>query len=198
MRNAAARALAVVALIILSPLLAGIAVAIVATMGRPVLFRSARGGLHGETFALIKFRTMIPPGPRHQRDAERVTAVGRWLRASSLDELPSLWNIARGEMTFVGPRPFHARYVERYDAFERRRLDVKPGLTGWAQVNGRNSRSWAQKFELDVWYVEHRSWRLDLRILARTVCAVLRQSGVDHSDDDTMPEFSPGGNRKGD
>lgn len=198
MRNGTVRAAAMVAVILLSPVQAVIAAAIRVTMGRPVLFRSPRGGLGGVPFDLLKFRTMTPPRYPDEPDAERVTAVGRWLRASSLDELPSLWNIVRGEMAFVGPRPFHARYVDRYDALQQRRLEVKPGLTGWAQINGRNSRSWAEKFELDIWYVDHRSWLLDLRILLRTIGTVLRRVGVDHSEDDTMPEFLPKPNRSDD
>lgn len=183
------RALAFVLLLMLSPVLALIAIATRLTMGSPVLFRSWRGGQGGVPFELLKFRTMRPERFVGEQDLDRVTRLGAFLRSTSLDELPSLWNIACGEMVFVGPRPFVARYVPRYDAFQARRLAVKPGLTGWAQVNGRNMRTWQEKFELDVWYVDHRSAWLDARIIARTVAQVIRRADVVHGGEETMPEF---------
>jgi sugar transferase EpsL len=191
MRDRVEQVVAAVVFVCLSPLLMAIAVAVRVRMGGPVMFRSPRGGLEGREFDLLKFRTMREPQWCGEPDVTRITPLGRWLRKTSLDELPSLWNIVRGDMRFVGPRPFHSRYVARYDADQRRRLSVKPGLTGWAQVNGRNGRSWEEKFALDVWYVEHQSLVLDARILMLTVRAVVRGSGVDHSTAETMPEFRP-------
>jgi lipopolysaccharide/colanic/teichoic acid biosynthesis glycosyltransferase len=135
---------------------------------------------------LVKFRTMRP-GPGS--DAERLTALGRFLRATSLDELPELWNVLRGEMSLVGPRPLLMQYLTRYTPEQRRRHEVKPGITGWAQVNGRNAISWDQRFALDVWYIDHWSLGLDLRILARTVWAILRRRGISAPGSATMPEF---------
>ncbi len=163
-----------------------IAVAIRITMGRPVLFRQERPGLHGEVFVLHKFRSMRDgPGP----DAERVTALGRFLRRTSVDELPELFAVLRGDMSLVGPRPLLVSYLDRYDQRQARRHEVRPGITGWVAVNGRNRLTWADKLELDVWYVEHQSLWLDVKILARTVVAVLRREGIGHDDDGTVPEF---------
>lgn len=185
-----------VALVVGAPVLATAALAVRATMGRPVLFRQERAGQGGTTFLLLKFRTMRAPGPGQEgpdADDVRLTAVGRALRATSLDELPSFVNVVRGELSLVGPRPLPVRYLPRYGPEQRRRHDVKPGITGWSQVNGRNSLSWDRKFELDVWYVEHRSLALDLRILRRTVAAVVHREGVSAADHATMPEFLGGG-----
>jgi len=154
-----------------SPVLFAIGILLFVTMGGPILFRQQRPGRYGRPFTLLKFRTM-----REARDAEgrlladeaRLTALGKVLRELSLDELPQLWNVLRGDMSLVGPRPLLMQYLERYSAEEMRRHEVKPGITGWAQVNGRASLPWHERIELDVWYVEHRSPRLDLRILART------------------------------
>lgn len=168
------------------------AVAVAASMGRPIFFRQRRPGLDGKPFEIIKFRTMrnvAGPDGRPLSDEERLTKVGRFLRATSLDELPELWNVLRGEMALVGPRPLLMQYLGRYDATQARRHEVRPGLTGWAQVNGRNALSWEEKFELDVWYVDHRSLLLDLEILARTILVVLARSGVSHGAEATMPEF---------
>ena len=181
------RAAAALALVVLSPLIAALAVAVALSMGRPVLFRSPRAGLHGEPFELLKFRTMRAPAYPDEPDAERLTGFGAFLRSTSLDELPELVNIVRGEMVLVGPRPLFDYYTEHYGPLESRRLDVKPGLTGWAQVNGRNALAWPERFELDAWYVENRSWTLDLRILARTATTVLGRKGVSHEGDVTMP-----------
>ena len=175
-----------------APVLAAVGVAVRVSMGAPVLFRQQRPGLHGRPFTIYKFRTMrdaVGPDGRPRPDAERLTAVGRFLRATSLDELPELWNVLRGDMSLVGPRPLMMQYLPRYSAEQARRHDVKPGVTGWAQINGRNALDWDDKLALDVWYVDHRSLALDLRILARTVTAVLRREGISHEGDATMPEF---------
>jgi lipopolysaccharide/colanic/teichoic acid biosynthesis glycosyltransferase len=181
-----------VALAVLSPVLAVVALVTVATMGRPVFFTELRAGRNQQPFRLVKFRTMrkaLPheDGPEH--DDVRLTAVGRFVRSASLDELPTLWNVLKGEMAIVGPRPLPVRYLPRYSATHARRHEVRPGITGWAQVNGRNSLSWDERFDLDVWYVDHRSVRLDLRILVRTVATVVRREGISHGDHATMPEF---------
>jgi sugar transferase EpsL len=179
--------LAAAGLALSSPLLAGIAALTWLRMGGPVLFRQWRAGRDGRPFRLVKFRTMRPgPGP----DAERLTPFGRWLRRTSLDELPELWNVIRGEMSLVGPRPLLVPYVERYTPRQARRLEVRPGLTGWAQVNGRNLLSWEERLELDVWYVDHWSFGLDMRILARTIGRTLSGRGVRHPESATMPEFA--------
>lgn len=186
-RTAAATALAVSA-----PLLGAIALAIRWTMGEPVLFRQVRPGLHGRPFALLKFRTMREASDAAGQplpDEDRMTHVGRWLRATSLDELPQLWNVLRGDLSLVGPRPLLLEYLPRYTAEQARRHDVLPGITGWAQVNGRNAISWEQKFALDVWYVDHWSLALDLRILALTAARVLRRRDVSQPGHATMPKF---------
>jgi lipopolysaccharide/colanic/teichoic acid biosynthesis glycosyltransferase len=157
------------------------------TLGRPILFRQVRPGWHGRPFPLLKFRTMRPvdrsagpvaDGAAVASDGDRLTAVGRFLRSTSLDELPTLWNVLRGQMSFVGPRPLLVDYLDRYDAVQARRHEVRPGVTGLAQVRGRNALTWEQKFEYDVWYVDHRSPALDLRIIGETVRAV--RGGVTH------------------
>lgn len=166
------------------------AVSVWTLMGRPVFFRQWRPGLAGTPFRIVKFRTMsCQPGP----DSSRLTPIGRLLRSTSVDELPTLLNVLRGEMSLVGPRPLLMQYLERYNPRQARRHDVKPGVTGWAQVNGRNAISWATKLELDVWYVENQSLRLDLEILVRTVWQVIRRVGVSHEGSDTMPEFQKEG-----
>jgi lipopolysaccharide/colanic/teichoic acid biosynthesis glycosyltransferase len=179
-------------LVLLSPILVASALAVAASMGRPILFTQPRPGRHGELFTLYKFRTMRPArqGENWSRtDALRLTRVGRVLRATSIDELPELWNVLRGEMSLVGPRPLLTRYLARYSPRQARRHEVKPGITGWAQVNGRNAISWEEKFELDVWYVENRSFWLDLRILGRTMMKVFRREGISRAGHATMPEF---------
>ena len=168
------------------PLLALTAGAVGLAMGRPLCFRQVRAGLHGRRFSLIKFRTMrTGEGP----DAERLTPFGRVLRRTSLDELPQLWHVLRGEMTLVGPRPLPERYLPRYTTEQARRHEVRPGLTGWAQVNGRNALTWEDKFRLDVWYVDHHSLWLDLRILWMTAWQVLFGRGVTADGVATMGEF---------
>ncbi|MGQ9635780.1 MAG: sugar transferase [Bryobacteraceae bacterium] len=180
------------ALAFLGPLLGVVTLALLATIGSPVLFRQKRAGLRGQEFTLYKFRTMTDNRDQEGRplpDEVRLTPLGRLLRKASLDELPQLWNVLRGDMSLVGPRPLLPQYVSRYTAFQRRRLEVKPGITGWAQVNGRNALTWGQKFELDVWYVDHRSLWLDLKILAMTLWQVIRRHGISQPGHATMPEF---------
>jgi sugar transferase EpsL len=186
-------ALAATALIVTSPVLAIVAAAVRLTMGSPVLWRQERSGQDGRPFLLAKVRTMRPPAPGEEgpeNDDVRLTPVGRALRAASLDELPSLWNVLVGDMSLVGPRPLPVRYLERYSAEQARRLDVRPGLTGWAQINGRNDQSWDERFRLDLWYVANRSLRLDLAILLRTPLQVLRRRGIAQPGHATMPEFT--------
>jgi len=183
-------------LLVLAPLLLGVALAVRATMGSPVLFRQERPGLRGRPFRLLKFRTMRHPRPGEEgpdSDATRLTRLGRFLRATSIDELPTLLNVLRGDMSLVGPRPLLMRYLPRYSPRQYRRHEAKPGITGWAQVNGRNAISWEEKFELDVWYVDHRSFSLDLRILARTFLKVFMREGISREGHATMPEFMGSG-----
>lgn len=163
-------------------------------LGSPVLFRQIRPGLRGKSFELMKFRTMrnaVGADGTPLPDAERLTPFGRWLRATSLDELPELINVLKGEMSLVGPRPLLVAYLARYSARQARRHEVPPGLTGLAQIKGRNALSWEEKFEWDVRYVETRSWRMDLAILIQTVVKVLRRDGISAQGDATMPEFRP-------
>ncbi len=183
---------AAAALLGLAPVLGGAAFAIRVRMGSPVLFRQQRPGRDGEVFELLKFRTMIDATNADGSvlsDAERLTALGRFLRRTSIDELPTLINVLRGEMSLVGPRPLLVRYLDRYTQEQLRRHDVRPGVTGWAQINGRNAISWAEKFELDTWYVDHQSLDLDLKILAATVKRVLGQADISHDGEATMSEF---------
>jgi lipopolysaccharide/colanic/teichoic acid biosynthesis glycosyltransferase len=168
-------------LVLLAPVLATIAVALRVSQGAPILYRQRRPGLGGRPFTILKFRTMRfphPGEPLYQTDAIRITRLGRFLRESSLDELPELWNVVRGEMSLVGPRPLLVEYLEHYTPEERRRHHIRPGITGWAQVNGRNALRFRDRLALDVWYVDHWSLWLDLRILARTVIQVLRRQDV--------------------
>lgn len=176
-----------------APLLLGVGVAVGYSLGRPVLFRQERAGVGGRPFDIFKFRTMRDPrpgeeGPEH--DGARVTRLGAWLRATSIDELPTLFNVLRGDMSLVGPRPLLVRYLPLYDERQARRHLVKPGITGWAQIHGRNAVSWEDKFEMDVWYVENQSLWLDLKILIRTVRAVLRRDGISNPGHPSMPEFT--------
>jgi lipopolysaccharide/colanic/teichoic acid biosynthesis glycosyltransferase len=182
-----------IALLVLTlPVTIAIGVAIAATMGRPVFFTQERAGWHEEPFVLVKFRTMRPSAPGEDEmssDDARLTRLGRALRSTSLDELPTLLNVARGEMSLVGPRPLPLRYLERYSSTQRRRHEVRPGMTGWAQINGRNAISWDEKFALDQYYVDHHSAPLDLRICWRTIALVVRRADVQHAGHSTMPEF---------
>ncbi|MDR6454218.1 sugar transferase [Variovorax paradoxus] len=162
-------------------------------LGKPVFFQQTRPGLHARPFQLIKFRTMTDArGPAGQLlpDAERLTAFGRFLRSSSLDELPELWNVLKGEMSLVGPRPLLVEYLPLYSAEQARRHEVRPGITGWAQVNGRNALSWEEKFKLDVWYVDNRTLWLDIKILWLTVRKVLVRDGISAAGEATMPRFT--------
>ncbi len=181
-----------VALVVLSPLLAVVALLVRVRMGAPVLFRQTRPGLHGRPFRLVKFRTMTDGRDADGGllpDAERLTGLGRWLRRTSIDELPELLNVLAGEMSLVGPRPLLTEYLELYSPEQARRHEVRPGITGWTQVNGRNALSWEEKFALDVWYVDHRSLRLDLSILAKTVAQVVSGRGVSAPGHATMEPF---------
>lgn len=191
-KNIIDRSFAALALCILSPLFLALACLIRLRMGKPVLFRQTRIGFMEKPFTILKFRTM-----NGERDANgvwlhdelRLTALGRFLRARSLDELPQLWNVLHGDMALVGPRPLLPEYLPRYNACQRRRHEVKPGITGWAQVNGRNGLTWEDKFDLDVWYVDHRSLGLDIKILCKTVLKVFRGEGINQPGHVTMPEF---------
>jgi lipopolysaccharide/colanic/teichoic acid biosynthesis glycosyltransferase len=183
---------AAIGLTLLSPVIAVTAVAVRLCLGSPVLFRQVRPGLHGKPFLLVKFRTMtdaVDSAGALLGDRERLTRFGRLLRASSLDELPQLWNVLKGEMSLVGPRPLLMEYLERYSTAQARRHEVRPGLTGWAQVNGRNATSWSERLRLDVWYVDHRNFLLDLKILGRTAAAIARPKGISAQGHDTMPLF---------
>lgn len=179
-------------LILLAPVLAWLYLRVRRVLSTPVLFTQERPGLHGRPFQLVKFRTMTDARDTAGNllpDAERLTPFGRWLRATSLDELPELWNVLRGDMSLVGPRPLLMQYLDRYSPEQARRHEVRPGITGWAQVNGRNAISWEEKPTLDVWYVDHRNVWLDVRILALTVWKVLRREGIAADGEATMPEF---------
>jgi sugar transferase EpsL len=166
---------AATAVVVLAPVAGLVTGIVLLSFGRPVLFRQERTGLHGQPFTIYKFRTMrIGEGP----DGARLTPVGRTLRAWSLDELPQLWNVLRGDMSLVGPRPLLPEYLPHYSDRHRRRHDVRPGITGWSAVNGRNELAWEEQFEMDIWYVEHQSLALDVRILLRTVGYVMGRRGI--------------------
>lgn len=178
--------------LLLLPLGLALAVLVRLRLGPPALFRHVRPGLGGEPFTLLKLRTMLDLRDAEGRllpDRHRLTPLGRFLRRTSLDELPSVWNVVRGEMSLVGPRPLLMEYLDRYTPEQARRHEVRPGITGWAQVHGRNAVTWEERFARDVWYVDHLSLRLDLGILARTVLAVLRRDGISARGHATMPEF---------
>lgn len=177
------------ALLAAAPVLGAVAVAVRVNMGSPVFFRQVRVGRGERRFRIHKFRTMRDPAFEGEGDAERITRLGRFLRSSSLDELPQLIDVLRGDMSFVGPRPLLVRYLDRYSPRQRRRHEVTPGITGWAQVNGRNAMSWDEKFARDVEYVENWSLGLDLLVLAKTVGAVLDRDGISAAEHATMPEF---------
>ncbi|WP_104204263.1 sugar transferase [Billgrantia saliphila] len=186
---------ALLALALLAPIMATVALLVRWRLGSPVLFRQTRPGRHGRPFEMVKFRTMRDALDRDGTplpDAARLTTLGKRLRATSLDELPELWNVLKGDMSLVGPRPLLMEYLPLYTPHQARRHEVRPGVTGWAQVNGRNALSWEQKFELDVWYVDNRSLWLDLRILLLTVRKVLVREGIAHDGDVAMPRFRGG------
>ena len=183
---------AALGLIVLSPVLLGLVFLIRRRMGPPAVFTQKRAGLKGNPFVLYKFRSMNDARDANGEllpDGERLTDFGRFLRASSLDELPQLWNVLKGDMGLVGPRPLLLDYVPLYDATQKKRLDVRPGITGWAQITGRNAISWDEKFALDVWYVEHRTLWLDLKILLLTVMKILKREGISAPGEATMPRF---------
>jgi len=180
------------ALAVFMPVMIYVAWQIYKKLGSPVLFKQQRPGMFGKPFEMIKFRTMlntIGSDGSVLPDSERLTSFGKFLRSTSLDELPEFWNVLKGDMSLVGPRPLLMEYLTLYSSFQARRHDVKPGITGWAQVNGRNLLSWEEKFELDVWYVDNSSFWLDLKILFLTVKKVVVRDGVSHSDHATMKKF---------
>ena len=181
------------ALVVLSPVLAITAYKVKKELGSPVLFRQTRPGLHGKPFEMIKFRTMKDATDKAGNalpDSERLTEFGKKLRASSLDELPELWNVLKGDMSLVGPRPLLMEYLPLYSAEQAKRHNVRPGVTGYAQVNGRNSLSWEDKFKLDTWYVEHQSLWLDMKILLKTVKKVIIKDGISAEGEATMTKFT--------
>jgi sugar transferase EpsL len=179
----------VAGLVVLTPVLLLLAIVVRGTLGRPVLFRQLRPGKGSGPFTIVKFRTMRVPENGSEDDALRVTAVGRVLRALSLDELPELVNVLKGDMSLVGPRPLLMQYLGRYTREQTRRHEVRPGITGWAQVNGRNALTWDQKFHLDVWYVEHCSFSLDVKILVMTMCKLASRDGISQPGHVTATEF---------
>ncbi|WNP28411.1 sugar transferase [Moraxella sp. DOX410] len=181
------------ALVVLSPVLAITAYKVKKELGSPVLFRQTRPGLHGKPFEMIKFRTMKDATDKEGNalpDSERLTDFGKRLRASSLDELPELWNVLKGDMSLVGPRPLLMEYLPLYSAEQAKRHNVRPGVTGYAQVNGRNSLNWEDKFKLDTWYVEHQSLWLDMKILLKTVKKVIIKDGISAEGEATMTKFT--------
>ena len=180
-------------LVLLSPVIAVVALLVRLKLGSPVMFKQQRPGLRGEPFTLVKFRTMLDardPDGKPRPDEERLTRFGRWLRSSSVDELPELWNVLKGEMSLVGPRPLLMHYLPLYSPEEARRHDVRPGITGWAQINGRNAISWEEKFALDVWYVDNWSLAFDAKILLASVVSVFSRHGISAEGAATMPEFT--------
>ena len=184
--------IAFTALLMLLPFLLLLGFAVRILLGTPILFRQQRPGLHGKPFDMVKFRTMTEdkdPAGRLLPDAERLTNFGRLLRSTSLDELPELWNVLKGEMSLVGPRPLLMEYLPLYSQHQMRRHELRPGVTGWAQINGRNALSWEEKFALDVWYIENRSFWLDLQIILKTAAKVFSRAGVSADGDVTMPRF---------
>ena len=185
--------LSVAVLLVFLPVMAVTAILVRWHFGSPVFFRQRRPGLNGEPFYLLKFRTMLDShagGDDCRTDAERLTRFGRLLRATSLDELPELWNVLRGEMSLIGPRPLLMEYLPLYTSTQQRRHEVRPGITGWTQVNGRNSLSWDERFALDVWYVDNRSFWLDTKIVFLTIWQVLRSDGITADGEATMSKFT--------
>lgn len=185
--------ISLILLVLLSPLLLIVSLIVHIKLGWPVLFKQQRPGLNCKLFTMYKFRTMI--SKTHDEhgnqlpDDKRLTSFGLWLRTTSLDELPELFNVLKGDMSFVGPRPLMVKYLDRYTAEQNRRHEVKPGITGWAQVNGRNNMTWEEKFNYDVWYVDNQSFRLDLKIIVKTIGQVFKRSGVAKEGHATVDEF---------
>ena len=183
---------ALIGLLILAPVLAVIACAIYIRMGSPIMFKQPRPGKNGEIFTFYKFRTMTDERDRTGKllpDDKRLTAIGQFIRKTSLDEFPQLWNVLKGDMSLVGPRPLLVAYLDRYTPQQARRHEVKPGITGWAQISGRNTISWEEKFKLDVWYVDNWSLWLDIKILFNTFIKVIKKEGISHPNYATMTEF---------
>lgn len=188
---------ALAALVMLSPVVVLLCILVRSRLGSPVFFRQVRPGIEGRPFNMVKFRTMTDergPDGALLPDDQRLTALGAWLRSTSLDELPELFNVLKGDMSLVGPRPLLMDYLSLYNDRQARRHEVRPGITGWAQINGRNALSWEEKFELDVWYVDNQSLWLDIKILFNTVLQVLKRDGISHGEEATMPRFK-GSNR---
>ena len=188
---------ALAALVLLSPIVVVLCILVRSKLGSPVFFRQVRPGIEGRPFKMVKFRTMTDergPDGALLPDDQRLTGLGAWLRSTSLDELPELFNVLKGDMSLVGPRPLLMDYLSLYNDRQARRHEVRPGITGWAQINGRNALSWEEKFELDVWYVDNRSLWLDIKILFKTVLQVLKRDGISHGEEATMPRFK-GSNR---
>lgn len=187
-----------IGLIITFPIQLGVAAAVLATLGKPVFFRQERPGKNKKVFELVKFRTMLLPDEDHVTDEQRMTRLGSFLRSTSLDELPTLWNVFKGDMSLVGPRPLLVSYLDRYSPEQARRHEVRPGITGLAQVSGRNQVSWEQRFQLDVHYVDNRSLKLDFKILLKTVSYVVNRKGISQVGHATMTPFTgsrrPGAN----
>lgn len=188
-----------VALVVLSPILGLLSVLVAAQLGRPIFFTQIRPGLHSKPFTIYKFRTMIDACDSIGNllpDVERLTPFGRFLRSTSLDELPELFNVLKGDMSLVGPRPLLMEYLDRYTPEQARRHEVRPGITGWAQINGRNAITWEEKFELDVWYVDNCSLWLDLKIILLTIWKVIRREGISAANEATIPKFLGGDTSK--
>ena len=184
---------ALAALVLLSPIFGVLCILVRIKLGAPVFFRQVRPGLEGRPFKMVKFRTMTDeraPDGALLPDHQRLTTLGGWLRSSSLDELPELFNVLKGDMSLVGPRPLLMDYLSLYNDRQARRHEVRPGITGWAQVNGRNALSWDEKLELDVWYVDNQSVWLDIKVLFKTVFQVLKRNGISHAGEATMPRFT--------
>lgn len=189
-------ALSLFLLVICAPFMALTALSVRMAMGSPILLRQVRPGLNGQLFTFLKFRSMTDARDAEGKllpDEQRLTPFGRWLRRSSLDELPQLINVLRGDMSLVGPRPLLMEYLSLYSERQTRRHEVRPGITGWAQVNGRNAISWEEKFEYDVWYVEHQSFALDMRILFMTLTRLFQRADISHGGHATMPRFTGSG-----
>lgn len=183
---------AVLGLIVFSPIMVIIALLIRVKLGSPVIFKQERPGLNEKIFTLYKFRSMTNQKNKNGEllaDEKRLTEFGKWLRSTSIDELPELFNILKGDMSIVGPRPLLVRYLERYNEMQRHRHDVRPGITGYAQINGRNSISWEERFKMDVWYSEHITMQRDLRIISKTIRVVLERKGINSGTSETMEEF---------
>ncbi len=186
--------ISILAYFTLSPLLCCIGLLIRLMLGRGIFFKQVRPGLHGRPFRIYQFRTMKEAFDKNGNllpDAERLTRIGKFLRSTSLDELPEILNVIKGDMSIVGPRPLLLKYLDLYNAVQQRRHEIKPGITGWAQINGRNVISWEEKFKLDVWYVENQSVSLDLKIIATTIWKIITREGINQPGEATMEEFNP-------